>query len=88
MALKIFTAYYNFMVDTAVIYGADRLRAEIELKNSMDFEVALVKVSYIRSYISTEFSRKLEKPPFQLSTKYYFLYLLKFRRLISFVQPF
>lgn len=33
------------MVDMAVIYGADRSRAERELMDSLNFEIALANVS-------------------------------------------
>lgn len=42
---KIVKAYYNYMVDIAVIYGADRDRAERELLESLEFEIALANVS-------------------------------------------
>lgn len=43
---KIVKAYCDYMVEIALIFGADRLRAERELKDSLDFEIALAKVSY------------------------------------------
>lgn len=42
---KIVKAYYEYMVDMAVIYGADRTRAERELMDSLNFEIALANVS-------------------------------------------
>lgn len=33
------------MVDIAIIYGASRLSAERELRESLDFEIALANVS-------------------------------------------
>lgn len=42
---KIVKAYYEYMVDIAVIYGADRSRAERELKESVEFEMKLANVS-------------------------------------------
>lgn len=42
---KVVKAYYQYMVDLAVIYGADRSRAEKELKESLEFEIELAKVS-------------------------------------------
>lgn len=42
---KIVKAYYEYMVDMAVIYGADRKRAERELKESVEFEMKLANVS-------------------------------------------
>lgn len=42
---KIVKAYYNYMVDIAVIYGADRSRAESELMDSLNFEIALANVN-------------------------------------------
>lgn len=41
---KIVKAYYEYMVDMAVIYGADRSRAERELMESLEFEMALANV--------------------------------------------
>lgn len=45
---KIVKAYYEYMVDLAVIYGAERPRAEKELNDSLNFEIALANVSYYR----------------------------------------
>lgn len=42
---KIVKAYYNYMVDIAAIYGAERDRAERELLESLEFEIALANVS-------------------------------------------
>ncbi len=42
---KIVKAYYEYMVDMAVIYGADRPRAERELMESLEFEIALANVN-------------------------------------------
>lgn len=44
---KIVKAYYEYMVDMAVIYGADKARAERELLDSLNFEIALANVSKI-----------------------------------------
>lgn len=41
---KIVKAYYDYMVDTAVIYGADRAVAETELLEALNFEIALANV--------------------------------------------
>lgn len=41
----ILAAYYSYMVDIAVIFGADEARAEKELKETLDFEMKLVTVS-------------------------------------------
>ncbi|KAJ6635812.1 Neprilysin-2, partial [Pseudolycoriella hygida] len=42
---KIVQAYYDYMVDMAVIYGADRPRAERELMESLEFEISLANIS-------------------------------------------
>lgn len=42
---KIVKAYYDYMVDIAVLFGADRDRASKELKESLDFEILLANVS-------------------------------------------
>ena len=38
-------AYDSYMVDIAVIYGADRERAEKEMRESLEFEFAMANVS-------------------------------------------
>lgn len=48
---KIVKAYYAFMVDVAVISGADRSRAEQELKESLEFEMKLANVSCHDSFV-------------------------------------
>ncbi|CAH1724670.1 neprilysin-2 [Aphis gossypii] len=42
---KIVAAYYKYMVDIAVLFGADRQRATKELRESLDFEIGLAKIS-------------------------------------------
>lgn len=42
---KLVKSYHNFMVDNAVIFGADKERAEKELKESLEFEMKLASVS-------------------------------------------
>lgn len=42
---KIVNAYYNYMVDIAVILGADQTKAEEELKLSLEFEMKLANIS-------------------------------------------
>lgn len=42
---KIVSAYYNYMVDIAVLFGADRDRAVRELRESLEFEMKLANVS-------------------------------------------
>lgn len=37
-------AYFDYMVDMAVIFGADRTEAEFELLESLRFEIELAKV--------------------------------------------
>jgi neprilysin len=39
-------AYYTYMVDIAVFYGTDQLRAEEEMKESLNFEMSLANVSF------------------------------------------
>ncbi|XP_057330914.1 neprilysin-2-like [Microplitis mediator] len=45
LANKIVNEYYRYMVDIAVILGADRKRAEKELLESLEFEMKLAKIS-------------------------------------------
>lgn len=42
---KIVKGYYKYMVDVAVTLGADKARAERELKESLDFEIKLANIS-------------------------------------------
>lgn len=42
---KLVQAYYEYMVDLAVILGANKARAEVELKESLEFEIKLANVS-------------------------------------------
>lgn len=44
---KIVKAYYDYMVDIAVLFGADRKVAESELKESLKFEIKLANVSFL-----------------------------------------
>lgn len=44
---------YENSVDIAVMFGADRTCAERELKDALDFEVALANVSYTAFYYLT-----------------------------------
>jgi neprilysin len=38
--------YYNYMVDTAILYGADLERAEKEMMDSLNFEMKLANVGF------------------------------------------
>ncbi|XP_045542231.1 neprilysin-2 isoform X1 [Papilio machaon] len=42
---KLVQAYYSYMVDISVLLGADRKRAETELRESLDFEITLANIS-------------------------------------------
>lgn len=44
-------AYFDFMVDTAVIFGAERADAEFELLESLRFEMELAKVSHKQNFL-------------------------------------
>lgn len=37
-------AYYKFMVENAVVFGANRSRAESEMRDALDFEIKLANV--------------------------------------------
>ena len=43
---KLVNAYYEYMVDVAVLFGADKERAAEELKESLLFEIKLANVSF------------------------------------------
>lgn len=55
---KIVKAYYEYMVDMAVIYGADRSRAERELKESLEFEMKLANVSTLQLSLNKREEKK------------------------------
>jgi predicted metalloendopeptidase len=38
-------SYLNYQIDIAVLFGADRKRAEIEMTNVVEFEIELAKIS-------------------------------------------
>lgn len=42
---SVVSGYHSFQVDMAVLYGADKKRAEDEMKEALDFEIELAKVS-------------------------------------------
>ncbi|XP_073976789.1 M13 family metallopeptidase neprilysin 2 isoform X3 [Rhodnius prolixus] len=42
---RIVAAYYSYMVDLAVLLGAEKEKAEAELKETLDFEIQLANVS-------------------------------------------
>lgn len=42
---EVVKAYYEYLVDLAVMFGADRSTAEIEMKGALDFEIVLAEVS-------------------------------------------
>lgn len=44
---KLVKAYYDYMIDIAVIFGAERARAEKELGESLRFEMKLANVNRI-----------------------------------------
>lgn len=50
---KIVQAYYKYMVDIAVILGADPDRARRELKESLEFEIKLANVSFPKQEFKT-----------------------------------
>lgn len=41
---KLVKAYYDYMVDIAVIFGADKQMASNDLKQSLEFEIKLANV--------------------------------------------
>lgn len=51
---KIVKAYYEYMVDTAVIYGADKKVAEVELLEALEFEIALANVRICFFFINQQ----------------------------------
>lgn len=52
-------AYHQFMVDSAVIFGADRSVAEVEMLDSLQFEIELAKVCcHMVSICGMEYRKK------------------------------
>lgn len=57
-------AYYDFMVNAAVIFGANRSIAEQELLDSLKFEIELAKVKKLKCFFvcicqSIKFKKKI-----------------------------
>lgn len=53
-------AYYDYMVDMAVLFGAERTRAVNELRQSLQFEIDLANVSmeyYTLKFIFSLYTR-------------------------------
>lgn len=44
---EVVDAYYEYMVDIAVILGAEHRRASEEMKESLEFEIQLANVSIV-----------------------------------------
>lgn len=65
-------AYYKYMVDVAVIFGANRNRAERELKESLGFEIKLANVSSLEFLLMLKFERKNKFQLFLYSKKDFF----------------
>lgn len=42
---SVVTAYYDYMVDMAVIFGADRETAKDEMMDALEFEISLANVN-------------------------------------------
>lgn len=51
-------AYYEYLVDVAVIFGAERLRAQRELKEVVEFEIKLANVRITKLNFQTAFTHK------------------------------
>lgn len=49
---KLVKAYYDYMVDIAVIFGAEKERASTELMDSLLFEIQLANVRYPSFFIT------------------------------------
>lgn len=50
---KISRAYYSYMVDIAVLFGANTEAAIMEMKEAFIFETKLARVSKVKEYGST-----------------------------------
>lgn len=46
-------AYHNYQVELAVLFGAERARAESEMKDVLDFEIELAEVRKLFNLILT-----------------------------------
>lgn len=44
-------AYYDFMVDVAVMFGANQSAAERELLDSLNLEIQLAKVFFLKNIV-------------------------------------
>lgn len=52
-------AYLNFMIDVAVIFGANRTTAESELHDALQFEIELAKVGIVDIFCKVKFFIRL-----------------------------
>lgn len=52
-------AYYEFMVDSAVVIGANKTVAEVELLDSLRFEMELAKVTLDLYYLHTNLAEEI-----------------------------
>lgn len=52
---KMVNSYFRYMVDVAVALGAKRARAKFELRQSLEFEVRLAKISQVNEIRSVTF---------------------------------
>lgn len=50
-------AYYNYQVDLAVMFGASRGDAQREMRESLDFEIELAKVTHLRFHSQKLFEK-------------------------------
>lgn len=70
---KLVQAYYEYMVDIAVLLGAKRSRAEEELKESLQFEIKLANVSSIFIFFYyNNCSTTRQRADYNISTTYNF----------------
>lgn len=49
---KIVQAYYKYQNELAVLLGADKKRAEKEMKDVVNFEIALAKVGFVHGFVN------------------------------------
>lgn len=48
---KTIMAYLKYMINVAILFGADTLTAAIEMQNALDFEIELSKVIVLTRFI-------------------------------------
>ncbi|KAF2902340.1 hypothetical protein ILUMI_03845 [Ignelater luminosus] len=70
MKNEVVKAYYNYLVDLAIMFGADRSTAEKEITDALDFEIALAEISLTREERRNVTALTNPMPVAEIQTRY------------------